>query len=484
MSVIDKIRFPEPLLRESDWHPGKGYVELTTEKVIGLNNLLTIAWLGRGLELSTCVVRIITPYGMGTGAMIGPDLVLTNNHVIENAAMADETYIEFNYQRAWDNRQTVSRRFKLNTDGGRRFRTNADLDYTICAVEGAPGSLYGFVDLSSARTPQVNDYVTIIQHPKGEYKQIALTDNKVSGVFSSLVQYTTDTERGSSGSPVFDQNWQLVALHHAGGDMTGPNGSTVYINEGINIMHVLADAREFLGLPDKIEGLIFGAMQNDIVTFLGEHDPLRKVKDYATRLLTRFPDFEDAINETQLRMPLAQVADRSSQEFIPLAAAIFGVAAGAGVSHLAHVTTKEHRLESFTGVQVPFDTAPLVPIIRAAIASAESSQPREIFGLISGIATVVGAVDTIAGVFETQTQQNEFLGTVLAIVGAVQAIGDIVEGTNGNGEFLSIVKDVVDIVDTVSDLFEGQSSQEILPAAAAAFLAGVYAGAKAYSDGK
>jgi V8-like Glu-specific endopeptidase len=30
------------------------------------------------------------------------------------------------------------------------------------------------------------------------------------------VTYKTNTQEGSSGSPCFDEDWQLVALHHSG----------------------------------------------------------------------------------------------------------------------------------------------------------------------------------------------------------------------------------------------------------------------------
>ncbi|MFD9551716.1 trypsin-like peptidase domain-containing protein [Nocardia salmonicida] len=38
--------------------------------------------------------------------------------------------------------------------------------------------------------------------------------NFVRHVDRDAVQYRTDTEGGSSGSPVFDNQWRLVALHH------------------------------------------------------------------------------------------------------------------------------------------------------------------------------------------------------------------------------------------------------------------------------
>jgi V8-like Glu-specific endopeptidase len=39
------------------------------------------------------------------------------------------------------------------------------------------------------------------------------------------VSYKTNTDGGSSGSPCFDQDWNLVALHHSGDPnyALGPN---------------------------------------------------------------------------------------------------------------------------------------------------------------------------------------------------------------------------------------------------------------------
>jgi V8-like Glu-specific endopeptidase len=56
------------------------------------------------------------------------------------------------------------------------------------------------------------------------------------------VQYLTDTLPGSSGSPVFDSEWNLVALHHSGGWMKEPGSfskSTLFRNEGIAIQKVI-----------------------------------------------------------------------------------------------------------------------------------------------------------------------------------------------------------------------------------------------------
>ena len=76
----------------------------------------------------------------------------------------------------------------------------------------------------------------IIQHPGGGPKQIALYHNVVVFTDTLRVQYLTDTMPGSSGSPVFDSGWQLVAIHHAGGWLKQPGKSdTRFCNEGIAV---------------------------------------------------------------------------------------------------------------------------------------------------------------------------------------------------------------------------------------------------------
>jgi V8-like Glu-specific endopeptidase len=82
----------------------------------------------------------------------------------------------------------------------------------------------------------------IIQHPQGGPKQIALTANQVVNVYEHRLQYTTDTLPGSSGSPVFNDDWQVIAIHHAGGNLiSNSRGDRRFVNQGILLSYILRD---------------------------------------------------------------------------------------------------------------------------------------------------------------------------------------------------------------------------------------------------
>ena len=70
---------------------------------------------------------------------------------------------------------------------------------------------------SNIATRIMGDKVFIIQHPRGEDQQVVLSDNNVlpNGLYRNFLRYRADSDYGSSGSPVFNEKWQLVALHHA-----------------------------------------------------------------------------------------------------------------------------------------------------------------------------------------------------------------------------------------------------------------------------
>jgi V8-like Glu-specific endopeptidase len=67
-----------------------------------------------------------------------------------------------------------------------------------------------------------------------------MADNEVSYVGNNVIHYITDTMPGSSGSAVFNERFDIVALHHAGGWLPQPaSGGMYFRNEGILISAIL-----------------------------------------------------------------------------------------------------------------------------------------------------------------------------------------------------------------------------------------------------
>lgn len=218
------------------------------EKIIGVNNLKQISWIQRGIEVASSVCRILTPIGRGSGFLIDGERIMTNNHVISSSAVAGQSYAEFNYQADSSGTVLPSFRYRLRADG---FHTSPvdKLDYSIVQVQ--PDSdlpaleNWGRLHLDANARPFPSEHVTIIQHPSGGLKQIAITANQVVNLEESLLYYTTDTMPGSSGSPVFSDVWKVIAIHHAyGGLKKDSRGNYRYTNEGILMPSIRNDLGE------------------------------------------------------------------------------------------------------------------------------------------------------------------------------------------------------------------------------------------------
>jgi V8-like Glu-specific endopeptidase len=229
---------------------GRDTPQATAEKIIGENTLRHVWLLEALLDAARAVVRIASPLGLGTGFMVAADLVMTNHHVIgsrEDAAQAD---FQFNYQ--LDRHGKARPTQAAHAAAGGVFHTSPydaagvredALDYTIVQLADAP-AVFDPLALKAARARR-DGRVSIIQHPGGDYKKISLQNNFVAYADARVVQYTTSTEPGSSGSPVFDDDLRVVAIHHAGGMLPEPATQRRYLrNEGVSMLAILEDLRQ------------------------------------------------------------------------------------------------------------------------------------------------------------------------------------------------------------------------------------------------
>ncbi len=67
-------------------------------------------------------------------------------------------------------------------------------------------------------------------------------------MLDNFVHYRTDTSPGSSGSPVFNDQWEIVALHHSGipkkdsqGRILATNGAVWNQSMGADKIHWIAN---------------------------------------------------------------------------------------------------------------------------------------------------------------------------------------------------------------------------------------------------
>jgi endonuclease G len=244
VDTADRVRVRKSLIDSRDG--------MALERIIGNSDLFPICYLQAGLDAGKSVCRIAVRdslgriLGYGTGFLVSSSLILTNNHVLESAATSVNCLAEFNYETDLHHMPRQSISFRLDPE--RFFITDEQLDFTLVAVEESSTTEAKVADfgclplLAEPGKILLGEYVSIIQHPEGGPKSIAIRENEVKDVFDDFVHYATDTEPGSSGSPVFNDGWKVVTLHHSG--IPDPKDKTKYVaNEGIRVSSIVS----FLG---------------------------------------------------------------------------------------------------------------------------------------------------------------------------------------------------------------------------------------------
>jgi len=220
-------------------------------------------FLDRVARAEPCVCRIEIPFraadnrplvSYGTGFLVANDRVLTNWHVARNIkdhkVAPDKVRLRFGYKKdAQDVEINSGRVYGLaanwllasspfapgdESPQGRPAKPD-ELDYALLAVAGSPGtdselqnpilesSGRGFMNLAAAQPAPGKDLsLFVLGHPDRE--PMAISMGRVLDLADNAVRLRHDayTLGGSSGSPVFDANFQLIALHHAGDPAHGP----------------------------------------------------------------------------------------------------------------------------------------------------------------------------------------------------------------------------------------------------------------------
>ena len=209
---------------------------------------LDVVFLERGARVARSVCRIESLSGdaRGTGFLIGPNLALTNCHVVATDEDAKVCQVRLGYCR--DETGQIKQGEVYRVRKLVRHSPENELDYAVLEIEDMPGNnpAIGYMKLKPMKIAQQNR-VYIIQHPQGEPQKVVLQENRVTYVSQRRVQYLTNTQKGSSGSPVCNENWEVMALHHSGAPLPASPGSVEFSgNEGIPITAILKEIQDLL----------------------------------------------------------------------------------------------------------------------------------------------------------------------------------------------------------------------------------------------
>jgi V8-like Glu-specific endopeptidase len=217
-------------------------------------------WSDRLIKVERRVCRVeLEGAALGTGFLVGPDTVLTNWHVFEaakSASKVDKLGCRFDYEVLSDGTIQPGQLVMLAgadaldispySPGEKAGKpddplpTAEQLDYALLRLamrlgdQQVDGVTRGWIALPKTVLPLAADApILIVQHPEGSPMKLAMDTEAVVGLNGNgtRLRYRTNTDRGSSGSPVFSMDWSLVALHHYG----DPKYLAPLYNQGVPI---------------------------------------------------------------------------------------------------------------------------------------------------------------------------------------------------------------------------------------------------------
>ncbi|MGW5425359.1 trypsin-like peptidase domain-containing protein [Streptomyces sp. NPDC003943] len=241
------------------------------EEIVVRDDMVPFEFLQEGFLAGAAIARVsVPPYRgrepmkppyplLGTGWLIAPGLLVTNHHVVNARSKMSgvrEQAAEEDLRMQVENSRS---RFDYGADAGEIQTEEAT---AVDLVAWDPKLDYAIIRLANPQLTRAvlrvtttlfecrgNDpqAVNIIQHPEGKPKRVALRNNLVYEANERDVAYFTDTQGGSSGSPVFTDRWTVVALHRGALRKTGleyQGRTTAVINVGTQMCAILTHLRE------------------------------------------------------------------------------------------------------------------------------------------------------------------------------------------------------------------------------------------------
>ncbi|MFV0474943.1 MAG: DegQ family serine endoprotease [Pikeienuella sp.] len=173
-----------------------------------------------------------TTNSLGSGFVIDPDgLVVTNNHVIENA---DEIMVNF-----------------IDGTSLPAVLLGADSKTDIALLKVTPSTPLNFVSFGDSAASRVGDWVLAIGNPFGLGGSVsagiisARNRDINSGPYDDFIQTDAAINRGNSGGPLFNMAGEVIGVNTA---IISPSGGSIGIGFSVPsalVKNVVAQLREF-----------------------------------------------------------------------------------------------------------------------------------------------------------------------------------------------------------------------------------------------
>jgi len=264
-------------------------LEFAYERAIGKNDSVYSNFIELLAAAKQKIGRVVVKEGVrnlgfATGFMVTDTLMMTNWHVFNQKEDVKNSTIEFNYELDRTGNPTTPQIFQLDPDTF--FYSFEALDYCLVAVSPlditgqhalqAIGYIYLDPSIGKLGDEQV-ELLNIIHHPDGDYKQLSIRQNEFVKILPTSLWYKSDTAQGSSGSPVFNDQWQVVAIHHMGVAATNEHGE--YIDkDGVVIPVINGQIDEARVHWKANEGIRMSVIKKHVFTQFPDHPLVRKLE--------------------------------------------------------------------------------------------------------------------------------------------------------------------------------------------------------------
>jgi hypothetical protein len=238
----------------------------------------------------------------GTGFLIAPALLLTNHHnvVHEKYGPIRAITADFDREEGFPGMPLVVRGILPPV------AESTEHDWAAIRLERRVADRTP-IALGSLWPITKDDPIIIIQHPLGGFKRFALDALSLQFFDDDVIRYLADTQKGSSGSPVFNSRLHCIALHHAEAEVAveeGKKAATGWRNEGIRIERVMEGLRgACIPFDDDAEGFITRIKEQLANIPTREHDARAAELAYLDALVTDYRGW------AQKYTPLAGIAE-------------------------------------------------------------------------------------------------------------------------------------------------------------------------------